>query len=149
MRFLLVFCLTLSGLHAAAELPKSPGVVALEQRLIGVNWQLVLDNAPEDACREQYVFSDEGILFIASGEEILATAYRLGAVAGSQLVSMRLEHINSNRAPDCQGKITPLSAGTYVRYIKDLPNRGLKLCWRDSEDSCFATLTPLQAEPVI
>ena len=147
MRWWLFLILAFHPISAQADSQAS--LVALEQRLSAVSWHLAIDAEIEPACQEHYAFTPEGILFITSGAERLATQWQVRPIEDSDVVSLHLDHLSSNGAPDCLGNRTPLGGPPYVRYLQDTGEGGVRLCWRESKSSCFATVIPAAPEPTI
>ncbi|MEM9055813.1 MAG: hypothetical protein AAGB16_10860 [Pseudomonadota bacterium] len=122
------------------------GLLAFKQRLMSVDWQLKIDGKPLDFCRDRYVFESEDRMLILSGEERIAAKWRVFPVPGTELIGLAQTYTVSNRKPDCQGQITEIGGPDHIRYYKDLGNGDLQVCWRESEDSCFGVIQPLQPE---
>lgn len=145
---------TLSALVISAAIPAGPvfaftaetmptTIAEMEDVLTSRTWQLRVEDAAEDFCREVYYFRKDGSMVALSGDEEIDATWELDTAKPKPGFILIERYLETNGMPDCQGDTFARPGDIRpMRYIP-LENGTFRVCWVGAGDPCFGWVEPM------
>ena len=121
-------------------------VAEMKQVLQSTAWQLRVEDAPSDYCREVYYYGPNGAFTALSADERIEGRVQISASPTGEGFVIHEIYQKVNGLPDCQGDTFAQPGGDRFMRFVPLADGTFKACWGTNEDSCFGWVEPFGSQ---